>query len=199
MNSSPDTRDLEFTGKQRRRMQEIKKEKKRLQEEMDRVTKKIQRIRRRKERRGEKRSRNVTLPLVMPNWEQLSPATFPITSGAINLLVQYPKLDAWVKRTVDEAVERLLKTRKAGDILEPMRRVRDRLMSAISTVCRRRRSTFKNSIEYQRAKIENRRGIAVRFSAATRGISEIRLNQPNTLLQRDLDGLVHLRNMEVSF
>ena len=54
-------------------------------------------------------------------------------------------------------------------------------------------------MKYQKAKIDNRRGIAVRFNAAIRGISEIRPNQPYTLLQRDLDGLVHLRNMEVSF
>ena len=185
--------------RQKRRMQEIKKERKTLQEELDRVTKKIQRIRRRRERRREKRSRNETLPLVMPNWEQLSPATFPNITVVINLLVQYPKLDAWVKKTVDEAVERLLETGRAGDLLELMRKVRDTLMSAISTVCRRRRSTFRSHKEYQKTKIENRRGIAVRFNAATRGISEICLSQPYTLLQRDLDRLVHLRNMEVSF
>ena len=52
--------------------------------------------------------------------------------------------------------------------------VRDRVMSIVSSVCRRRRADFRNSTgEYPLVKINNRRAVAVRFNAATRGISKL--------------------------
>ena len=195
MGSSPEFEDLDFTGEQEKSMEKIEEEKARLRRKMDRIARRIEKIQRRRERR----SSNKPVPLVMPDWESLAPATFPITKGAINVLLQYPNLDEWVKQLVDEAAENFLKTREAEELLEQMRRVRDRVMSSITAICRRRRKVFRNSREYQLVKISNRRAVAVKFNTATRRMSEIRVNSTNTQLQRALDSLVHLRNMEKTF
>ena len=100
---------------------------------------------------------------------------------------------------MDEAAEDFLKTRDAEVMLEQMRKVRDRIMSSIAAVCRRRRSVFRNSREYQWVKISNRRAVAVRFNTATRRMSEIRVNSTSKQLQQALDSLVNLRNMEKTF
>ena len=140
-------------------MGKIEAEKARLRRKMDRIARRIEKIQRRRERR----SSNKPVPLVMPDWDSLAPATFPVTKGAINVLLQYPNLDGWVKQLVEEAAEDFLKTRDAEVMLEQMRKVRDRIMSSITAVCRRRRSVFRNSREYQWVKISNRRAVAVRF------------------------------------
>ena len=51
--------------------------------------------------------------------------------------------------------------------------VRDRVMSIVSSVCRRRRADFRNFREHSLVKINNRRAVAVRFNAATRGIRKL--------------------------
>ena len=78
-----------------------------------------------------------------------------------------------------------------------MRRARNRLMSSISSVCRRRRAVFRNAREYQFVKMNNRRSVAVRFNAATREISDTHINHSNT--QRALNSLVSLKNTEKTF
>ena len=187
--------DLDFTSEQEICMGKIEAEKARLRRKMDRIARRIEKIQRRRERR----SSNKPVPLVMPDWDSLAPATFPVTKGAINVLLQYPNLDGWVKQLVEEAAEDFLKTRDAEVMLEQMRKVRDRIMSSITAVCRRRRSVFRNSREYQWVKISNRRAVAVRFNTATRRMSEIRVNSTSKQLQQALDSLVNLRNMEKTF
>ena len=65
----------------------------------------------------------------------------------------YPKLNAWVNNSVDEAAESFLESREAEDLLEQIRRVRDRIMTSISSICSRRRAVF--------VKINNKRAVAV--------------------------------------
>lgn len=192
--SSPEFEGLDFSDDQKIRMEKIEEEKARLRQKLDRITRRIEKLQRRKEIRSSGKT-----PLKMPNWEHLDTATFPATKGAINLLLQYPSLNEWVKQLVDETVGNFLKNKDAQEVLKQMRVIRDKLMSSSTTICGRRRAVFQNSREYQWAKIANRRAVAVRFSTAIRRMGEIRENSSNTRLQRALDSLVNLRNMERTF